>query len=62
MMVEKRQDEHDAQIVWQFTKQTIPFAELPGHLDSIQMLIEMSKVGGDGLKAAACVQDQGPTI
>lgn len=35
---------HDARIVDQFTKQAIPFTELPGHMDSIQMLIEMSKV------------------
>lgn len=34
--------EHNANIVDQFTKQAIPFTQLPGHLDSIQMLIEMS--------------------
>jgi len=38
---------HDARIVDQFTKQAIPFTELPGHVDSIQMLIEMSKVTSD---------------
>ena len=37
------QQVHDAEIVDQFTKQAIPFTELPGHIDSIQMLIEMSK-------------------
>ncbi|SDY23818.1 Methyltransferase domain-containing protein [Allochromatium warmingii] len=45
----RNQQEHDAEIVEQFTKQAIPFTELPGHLDSIQMLIEMSKVAGDDL-------------
>jgi ubiquinone/menaquinone biosynthesis C-methylase UbiE len=48
-MTTKNQNEHDAKIVSQFTKQAIPFMELPGHLDSIQMLIEMSKVTGDDL-------------
>lgn len=35
---------HNENIINQFTKQAIPFSELPGHMDSIQMLIEMSKV------------------
>lgn len=48
-MTTRNQIDHDAEIVAQFTKQAIPFAELPGHLDSIQMLIEMSKVAGDDL-------------
>lgn len=48
-MTTRNQKEHDAEIVAQFTKQAIPFTELPGHLDSIQMLIEMSKVAGDDL-------------
>lgn len=43
----KKQKEHNAEIVSQFSKQAIPFAQLPGHLDSIQMLIELSKVTGD---------------
>lgn len=43
-MTEKKQNEHNERVVSQFTKQAIPFTELPGHLDSIQMLIEMSKV------------------
>lgn len=46
-MTKKHQQEHDAEIVNQFTKQAIPFTQLPGHLDSIQMLIEMSKIGTD---------------
>lgn len=43
-MTEKHQNEHNAQVVTQFTKQAIPFTKLPGHLDAIQMLIEMSEV------------------
>lgn len=48
-MTESKQKKHDAQIVSQFTKQAIPFAELPGHLDSIQILIKMSNVTSDDL-------------
>lgn len=48
-MTAKNQQKHDAEIVKQFTRQAIPFTELPGHLDSIQMLIEMSKVTADNL-------------
>lgn len=48
-MTTRNQQEHDAEIVSQFTKQAIPFTQLPDHLDSIQMLIEMSKVAGDDL-------------
>lgn len=48
-MTSRNQEEHDSEIVEQFTKQAIPFTELPGHLDSIQMLIEMSQVAGDDL-------------
>lgn len=48
-MTARNQQEHDAKIVSQFTKQAIPFTKLPGHLDSIQMLVEMSKVGGNDL-------------
>lgn len=40
----RKQQEHDAAIVKQFTRQAIPFAQLPGHLDAIRMLIELSGV------------------
>lgn len=36
--------EHNSKIIEQFSKQAIPFMKLPGHLNSIQMLIEMSNV------------------
>ncbi|MGE3151478.1 MAG: class I SAM-dependent methyltransferase [Nitrospiraceae bacterium] len=48
-MTARSQQEHDAEIVKQFTQQAIPFAKLPGHLDSIHMLIEMCNVSGDDL-------------
>ncbi len=46
---------HNAIIVDQFTKQAITFTELPGHMDSIQALIEMSKVtSGNSVLDIAC--------
>jgi len=36
--------EHEARIVDQFTKQAIPFTQVPGHLDAIGQLMEMSGV------------------
>lgn len=44
-----KQQEHDAEIIRQFTKQAIPFAQLPGHADSIQMLIETSQAAENDL-------------
>ncbi|MGK0291377.1 MAG: ubiquinone/menaquinone biosynthesis C-methylase UbiE [bacterium] len=35
---------HDETIIHQFSKQAIPFTKLSGHLDSIEMLLEMSHV------------------
>lgn len=48
-MTATSQNEHDAEIVNQFTRQAIPFTRLPGHLDSIQMLIELSRAGSNDL-------------
>lgn len=48
-MTENYKRKHDARIVNQFTKQAIPFSKLPGHLDSIEILVEMSKVTSDDL-------------
>jgi len=36
--------EHQAKIVDQFSRQAIPFAQIPGHLDSIGLLMELSGV------------------
>ena len=46
-MIERNQQAHDAEIVDQFTKQAIPFAQSASALDPIQMLIELSKVAAD---------------
>lgn len=35
--------DHQATIVEQFSQQAIPFAQVPGHLDSIQLLIELAE-------------------
>lgn len=46
---------HQEEIVDQFTRQAIPFTQVPGHLDAIGHLIEMSKVGdGDTVLDVAC--------
>lgn len=49
------QDKHNKKIISQFTKQAIPFMQLPGHLNSIQMLIELSEVSQyDDVLDVAC--------
>lgn len=35
---------HNKEIVSQFTRQAIPFTTLPGHLNAVEMLIEMSEI------------------
>lgn len=35
---------HQAEIVEQFSRQAIPFAQVPGHLDSLALLVEMAQV------------------
>lgn len=35
---------HNMEIIEQFTKQAIPFANMPAHLDAIELLIKMSAV------------------
>ncbi|MDQ8195512.1 class I SAM-dependent methyltransferase [Coraliomargarita sp. SDUM461004] len=39
--------EHNKRIREQFTQQAIPFTQLKGHLDSVDLLINLSKVGSD---------------
>lgn len=47
--------DHNAMIIEQFSKQAIPFAKSPSHMDSIQMLIEMSGVNNnDSVLDVAC--------
>lgn len=38
---------HQAAIVEQFSRQAIPFTQVPGHYDAIQVLIELSAVSRD---------------
>jgi ubiquinone/menaquinone biosynthesis C-methylase UbiE len=46
---------HNLRIVDQFSRQAIPFAELPGHSQSMQMLINLSGVSaGDLVLDVAC--------
>jgi ubiquinone/menaquinone biosynthesis C-methylase UbiE len=46
---------HNQTIITQFSQQAVPFAELPGHLQSMQMLIEMSSVSSaDVVLDVAC--------
>jgi ubiquinone/menaquinone biosynthesis C-methylase UbiE len=46
---------HKQTIIAQFSQQAVPFAELPGHSQSIQMLIEMSGVSStDTVLDVAC--------
>jgi ubiquinone/menaquinone biosynthesis C-methylase UbiE len=46
---------HNQTIIAQFSQQAIPFSELPGHSQSMQMLIEMSGVSGtDIILDVAC--------
>jgi len=39
----QRIDEHQTTIVEQFSQQAIPFAQIPGHQDSIQLLVELAE-------------------
>jgi ubiquinone/menaquinone biosynthesis C-methylase UbiE len=44
-MSEQDMENHRSTIVEQFSQQAIPFAKVPGHLDSIQLLVELAEVG-----------------
>ncbi|PLX69536.1 MAG: methyltransferase type 11 [Denitrovibrio sp.] len=46
---------HDSEIIDQFTKQAIPFTKVSGHLDSMELLIEFSKLSAsDTVLDVAC--------
>jgi ubiquinone/menaquinone biosynthesis C-methylase UbiE len=48
-------EKHNQLIIEQFSQQAVPFAQKPGHSDSIQVLIEMSGVSGrDQVLDVAC--------
>lgn len=40
--------DHNQRIISQFSQQAVPFAELPGHLQSMQILLDMSGVSAVG--------------
>jgi ubiquinone/menaquinone biosynthesis C-methylase UbiE len=44
-MNQRQEQAHRANIVDQFSQQAIPFTQVPGHLDALQILIELSGVG-----------------
>jgi len=44
-MSQQTSGNHQATIIEQFSQQAIPFAQIPGHLDSIQLLIELAEAG-----------------
>ena len=46
-MNHQKEQEHRARIVDQFSQQAIPFTQVPGHLDAMQILIELSAVCRD---------------
>jgi len=41
------EQQHQAAIIEQFSRQAIPFTEVPGHYDALQILLELSGVRGD---------------
>lgn len=43
--MDTKQQRHQAEIVEQFARQAIPFTEVPGHFDAMQVLLELSGVG-----------------
>jgi len=54
-MTEEKDQRHNKKIVEQFTKQAVPFSKIPGHLDSMQVLVHMSGVkGSDKVLDVAC--------
>lgn len=47
--------QHQSKIIEQFSQQAIPFAQVPGHFDALQILIELSGVGSeDNVLDVAC--------
>ncbi len=54
-MSRPKEQKHQAKIVDQFSRQAIPFAQVPGHFDAMQILIKLSDVSpDDSLLDVAC--------
>ena len=51
----KKSSSHDKKIISQFSKQAIPFTKVPGHMDSVKLLVDMSGVSeSESVLDAAC--------
>ncbi|GAM10375.1 putative methyltransferase YcgJ [Geobacter sp. OR-1] len=48
-MTQHLADAHQSRIIDQFSRQAIPFTQIPGHYDAMQVLIEMSRVTKEDL-------------
>ncbi|QXE91005.1 methyltransferase domain-containing protein [Geomonas subterranea] len=44
-MAKGREQSHRDAIIQQFSQQAVPFTQVPGHYDALQLLVEMSGVG-----------------
>jgi ubiquinone/menaquinone biosynthesis C-methylase UbiE len=54
-MNHRNEQDHRAEIVDQFSRQAIPFTQVPGHFDALRILIEMSEVSHeDNVLDVAC--------
>lgn len=54
-MTQKSEERHQETIIDQFSRQAIPFTQVPGHLDAMDILIEISKVSeADEVLDVAC--------
>jgi len=43
-MTNHNKQDHQAKIIDQFSRQAIPFTQVPGHFDAMQILIKLSEV------------------
>ena len=41
------EQQHRAEIIRQFSRQAIPFAQVPGHSDAMQLLVQLAEVNAD---------------
>ncbi|UPU37180.1 methyltransferase domain-containing protein [Geomonas paludis] len=54
-MANDAEQAHRAKIIEQFSQQAVPFTQVPGHLDAMQVLLEVSGVGkSDEVLDVAC--------
>ena len=54
-MNQKNEQSHESRIIEQFSQQAIPFTQVPGHFDALQVLVELSEVNSeDSVLDVAC--------